>query len=180
MYLINLHLHGFYVHFQPCSQDKGDEPENIGNYYVTRWIPPTRTWVRVQVPGHLSRCLKTSEHWGTAITSPTVSRTVCRLPLPTEGQTWCLWREPGAPYKVGIPSPPRSGPNPVHQILEHKQKYGTTQEKALYAGMGVVDLIIHRFLEKRAITFCGWSDFYKLRSHTTDMGGWKATTRPGD
>jgi hypothetical protein len=56
-------------------------------------------------------------------------------------------------------------------FLEYKKKFGTTQEKSLYADMTVVQLV-HRFLEKRAITFCGRPDSYMLLSGEQGMGGW--------
>jgi hypothetical protein len=56
-------------------------------------------------------------------------------------------------------------------FLEYKKKFGTTHEKELYADMTVVELV-HRFLEKRAVTFCGCLDSYMLLSGEQGMSGW--------
>lgn len=56
-------------------------------------------------------------------------------------------------------------------FLEYKKKFGTAQEKELYANMGVVELV-QRFLEKRAVTFCGRFDSYMLLSGEKGMSGW--------
>jgi hypothetical protein len=58
-------------------------------------------------------------------------------------------------------------------FLEYKKKFGTTQEKELYADMSVVELV-QRFLQKRAVTFCGRFDFYMLLSGERGMSGWDA------
>nr|CAD7432017.1 unnamed protein product [Timema monikensis] len=58
------------------------------------------------------------------------------------------------------------------EFLDHKRKYGTATEKAVYDKMGVVDLV-QRLLEKRAVTFYGKRDAYLLISGKKGVQGWE-------
>nr|CAD7445631.1 unnamed protein product [Timema bartmani] len=57
-------------------------------------------------------------------------------------------------------------------FLESKMRFGSAREKDLYSGMAVVDLV-HRLLEKRAVTFFGSNDFYLLLNGEKGRGGWE-------
>nr|CAD7578247.1 unnamed protein product [Timema californicum] len=58
------------------------------------------------------------------------------------------------------------------EFLDHKRKYGTAKEKAIYDKMGVVDLV-QRLLVKRAVTFYGKRDTYLLISGRKGVQGWE-------
>ncbi|XP_069683119.1 uncharacterized protein [Periplaneta americana] len=57
-------------------------------------------------------------------------------------------------------------------FLDHKKKFGTHIEKALYKNMSVIDLV-QRLLDNRAAIFCGSLDFYMLLSGEEGYGNWK-------
>ncbi|XP_063546063.1 uncharacterized protein LOC134753956 [Cydia strobilella] len=58
-------------------------------------------------------------------------------------------------------------------FLIYKREFGSSIEKALYNDMTVPDLI-DRILKKRAITFMGRHDTYKLMSGEQNHEGWEA------
>ncbi|CAK1589797.1 unnamed protein product [Parnassius mnemosyne] len=58
-------------------------------------------------------------------------------------------------------------------FLIYKREFGTSIEKALYKDMSVPELI-DRILKKRAVTFMGPSDKYKLLSGEEGKDGWEA------
>lgn len=57
-------------------------------------------------------------------------------------------------------------------FLEHKKKHGTTPEKSVYEGMGLVELV-DRLLRKRPVTFFGRDDQYLLRNKSRGKGGFE-------
>ncbi|XP_069683121.1 uncharacterized protein [Periplaneta americana] len=57
-------------------------------------------------------------------------------------------------------------------FLEHKNAFGTSVEKLLYADIKVTDLV-QRLLEKRAVAFYGRSDTYLLLSQEGGSGHWE-------
>ncbi|KAL4713713.1 hypothetical protein ACJJTC_004244 [Scirpophaga incertulas] len=58
-------------------------------------------------------------------------------------------------------------------FLIYKREYGTSIEKAFYKDMTVPDLI-DRLLRKRAVTFMGAQDTYKLITGEEDEDGWES------
>ncbi|XP_022921142.2 uncharacterized protein [Onthophagus taurus] len=58
-------------------------------------------------------------------------------------------------------------------FLSHKRKFGSKIEKTIYKDMTVVDLV-DRLLKKRAITFVGVMDAWKLRDGKEGIGDWES------
>ncbi|XP_066996323.2 uncharacterized protein [Anabrus simplex] len=56
-------------------------------------------------------------------------------------------------------------------FLEHKRKYGSSVERSFYTNMGLLELV-HRLLEKRAVSFIGGVDCYQLANGEKGYGGW--------
>jgi hypothetical protein len=160
-----------------CSQNKDREPDVASDYMVTKWLPTTVTELESK---YLDACLKTLKPEDTLLQE--VLQYSCDFPIQFPVQSvLCrgLLREQSDVSEEILEHHINSAYPVLHEavlalyidFLEYKKKFGTTQEKALYSGMTVVDLA-HRFLEKRAVTFCGRLDSYLLLSGERGMGGW--------
>lgn len=60
----------------------------------------------------------------------------------------------------------------IARWLKHKRLYGSPVEKVMYADMGLVQFI-HRLLDKRAPSFLGPNDRWKLFDNKSGFGGWE-------
>ncbi|EDX17075.1 GD16694 [Drosophila simulans] len=64
-------------------------------------------------------------------------------------------------------------------FLEHKLKFGSEQEKALYKDMTVIDLV-QRLLAKRCVWFFGAGDYYCTMQGKIGHGGFEAVGTPAE
>ncbi|XP_066596580.1 uncharacterized protein [Prorops nasuta] len=61
----------------------------------------------------------------------------------------------------------------IARWLKYKRQYGSPVEKAVYKDMGLVEFI-QRLLDKRAVSFVGAQDRYKLIDNNTGSNGWES------
>jgi hypothetical protein len=159
-----------------CSQDE-DEQETLGNYEVTNWIPVSRD---VSDTKYLATSLSTLKPHDTPLEEFLQYSADFPLQFPVQSVlcTTLLRHLPDVSREL-LEHHINSAYPVLHEavltlyvsFLEHKKKFGTTQEKHLYADMSVVDLV-NRFLQKRPVMFCGRFDSYMLLSGERGMGGW--------
>jgi len=61
----------------------------------------------------------------------------------------------------------------IARWLKHKQLYGSSVEKAMYADIDLIQFI-HRLLDKRVISFYGAKDRWKLLDNKSGFGAWES------
>lgn len=157
--------------------DKSSEPEVASDYRVTKLIPAAMTDLQ---SGYLAACLKTLKLEDTLLQELLQHSSDFPIQFPVQS-VLCrtlLKEQPDVSEEIlehhinsAYPVLHEAALTLYFDFLEYKKKFGTTQEKELYANMSIVELV-HRFLEKRAITFCGRFDSYMLLSGERGMGGW--------
>lgn len=166
-----------FISYSVCSQSKDSEPEVASEYKVTKWIPAAMTELQT---AYIADCLKTPKPEDTLLQELLQYSSDFPIQFPVQS-VLChalLKEQPDVSEEI-LEHHINSAYPVLHEaaltlyidFLEYKKKFGTTQEKELYADMSVVDLV-HRFLEKRAVTFCGRFDSYMLLSGEKGMSGW--------
>jgi hypothetical protein len=166
-----------FISYRVCSQNKSGEVEVANVYRVTKWTPAAMTKLQ---SGYLAACLKTAKPEDTRLQELLQHSSDFPIQFPVQS-VLCralLKEQPDVSEEI-LEHHINSAYPVLHEaaltlyidFLEYKKKFGTTQEKELYADMSVVELV-HRFLQKRAVTFCGSLDFYMLLSGERGMGGW--------
>ncbi|XP_050669347.1 uncharacterized protein LOC126968385 [Leptidea sinapis] len=60
----------------------------------------------------------------------------------------------------------------ITHFIIYKREFGSPMEKALYSNMSIPEFV-DRLLKKRAVTFMGKRDTYKLLTGETDNDGWE-------
>jgi hypothetical protein len=166
-----------FISYLLCFQSEEKEPEVSSDYRVTEWIPVAVTGLESR---YLDACLKTIKPEDTLLQEVLQYSSDFPIQFPVQS-VLCralLKEQPDVSEEI-LEHHINSAYPVLHEatltlyidFLEYKKKFGTPQEKELYADMSVVELV-HRFLEKRAVTFCGGLDFYMLLSGERGIGGW--------